>query len=209
MHPDTAYETALPYIRKFAHRVRRRISGGTSAQFEDIIQELSIAWMTAARNWNPEFGVPFLAYLQRGMQQHVNQWANKEFRNSHLSMDSEVGGGDEGDVEEGVGHRLLADDKPTPAETVEAVQFKARLVSKLTPRARQFLELLENPPAELVAELQALRAKRDYAAERGIRGYIVTRVTAAMIFDLMGLKTHQRTQVTREIEIALERLQSR
>jgi DNA-directed RNA polymerase specialized sigma24 family protein len=203
MHADTDYKRCLPWIKGFAYKVLRRVSSGGahSVQLEDIVQELSIAWTIAQAKWNPELGVPFLAYLDRGMKLHINRWADAHVREAHVSLDA---GGEDDD--EGLGHTLIPDDRESQHDTLVQKQHLAKVLAKLSPRARQFVELLVDPPAELTAELKAIEAKRQFARERGVATQIITRINADLLFELTGTPAWERPKVMSEIRTVLAKV---
>jgi DNA-directed RNA polymerase specialized sigma24 family protein len=200
MVAQVQYRDHEKLIQHTAHRVMRRIYNlGTSAAFDDIVQELSIAWCIARRDYDPAMQVPFVPWLMRGMIQHINRWVGNEIlhhNDAHIDLDA--------DIEEGTSaHDLIADNRKIDAETaIVRKDMRERNLARLSPIACKFLELLDNPPPALIAVLRAQKARFEYAKDRGVSVISPTnkRITAAMVFDLMGVANKDRTAINKEIE---------
>lgn len=173
---------------------------------EDIQQELAIAWCVARDKWKAEFNVPFSAYLMRGMKQHIRGWMSRELNQHHLvsfGLDDEMASGD-------THHDTTADPSAITAE--EALiekdlrsfahdRLRMRDMRKaLSDSALQFLDLLDNPPEELVEILQGLRSRGEFARQAGVPVTPVpSGINAALVFDLMGCSRQERTRIYKEI----------
>ena len=200
MVAQVQYRDHEKLILHTAHRVMRRIYNlGTSATIDDVVSELSIAWIIARDSWEQEHGVPFVPFLMRGMIQHINRWVSKEIlqhNSAHLDLDA--------DIEEGTNaHDVIADRGEIDAETAAVrSDLRERNLKRLSPVARKFVELLESPPAALVAVLRAQKARAEYARSRGVSMISPTnkRITTSMVFDLMGVTSKERTSISKEIE---------
>ena len=195
---STSYEANLPVLKSIALRVQRRCraAGAASIQLEDIMQELAIAWVQAERCYQPG-PVQFGAYLTRGCYNHINRWLKGEigeFLFAPTSLDKS--GTDEGENEL---HNIIPDTARPSDELLEEKEMRERALARLSPRARQFYEILESPPPELMTEVTNVQARATYARSRGINTIAPTGLTAAQVFDLMGLTRAERNQVTAEI----------
>jgi hypothetical protein len=192
-------------IGRFARRVLRRAksAGAASILIEDIESELMIAWCKARDKWNDSVGVPFAAYLARGMMNHINTWLDGEigFRNlAPLSLDNSR-----------AGFKNLHD--TVEDETVERIDQKVEeqnirdvIIPRLSPTTRKFVELLDTPPYFLFEEMSASKARSNYAKSRGIKQSIsLNRITAALVFDFMGLALWDRKLVYEELDQIIPR----
>jgi hypothetical protein len=194
-------EDSMPAIRSFASRVMRRVTAaGSVISIEDVISECSIAWVQASRSWDEAAGVPFLAYLRTGMRNHINRWVEKELREhngSHLEFDASRGEDDSGSL-----HDIFADQGADRAdELLELNDRRHKQLARLSPRTRQFVELLESPPKALVDILNGLKARQTYATERGVPASPVPRrILTTLVFDFMGASHFERTQINGELE---------
>lgn len=200
-----SYEACKAQIMRFATRVnmRLRAAGARGYELQDIVQECAIAYVVAAEHWNPESGVPFRAYLARGMQNHVNRWANKEIGQclgASVSLDAPAGGDDE----EMDLHGALGASQPTPEEMCVKKATREKVMAKLSPRAWLFVQLYESPPAFLVEEHAALLAKAASAREAGRAVFVTNSLSAATVFDFMAASRQERVDIRREL-LALSR----
>lgn len=189
-------------VNSFASRalMRVRAAGDHITSLEDLKQELWVAWCLAVENFDAKAGVPFGAYLQRGMRQHINRHIEKHVSRRHdevtaLSLDYTVRDDDE--------EVAFADAVPSadPSPDVE-IEWRSQLeyaMSLMSPRAKLFVSLLERQPPELLEEVRRLQARSDYARERGLPTLSFNRLTAAMVFDLIGASASERVKINHEI----------
>ncbi len=204
------FEDCQRVIKATAARVYRRVhaAGAHSVQFEDIASELAIAWCRARDNYDPSSGVPFIAYLRNGMFQHINRFVQKEIdvAISGVAIDQDVNTDGPGD---GL-HSRIADESIEDADDLLMErQFNAKLMSLLSPKAQQFLQLLMEPPFELVEELRALHDRAVYARSRKVFAIAPTRLTFQVIGDFMGLDDYERRITLKEIRTKVARLADR
>lgn len=190
-------------IRSFTFRVGRRIAaaGGPSHLVEDVTQELWLAWCLARDNWCEDGEASFRTYLMNGMRLHINRWADVNLSRRHaelvaLSLDAE--NGDEGDG--ATLHEVLMSEDPTPDFIITRASSFIYATDNMSPRTRQFVQLLAEQPEELVRELNCLRAKKKYAAAKGQTMPLANRITCSLVFQLMGADRSERTQILGEIE---------
>lgn len=194
-------EDSMSAINAFARRVLRRAqAAGGTATLEDIKSECAIAWCHARDSFDEAAGVPFLAYLRTGMRNHINRWIEKELREhngSHVDFDAPTG-------EDGDGSRydLVADRGAELADDVlEINDRRQKQLARLSPRARQFIELLESPPKALFDILNAMRERQQFAVSRGLPASPVPkRILTTLVFDFMGASHYERTSINAELE---------
>ncbi|KAA5604348.1 hypothetical protein F1188_15920 [Roseospira marina] len=190
-------------VNTLAWRVSRRMTaaGARLVESADIRQEIWIAWTRARDSYDPTSKVPFGAYFWRGAMRHMNQWCRQmeqtDVKIFGLSLDDQL-------TDDASLHEVVEDTSVVSAEeNVRLSERRSRVLAKLSPLARRFLELLESPPPELYAEIQALQDRMAWARERkvrGGRGSTTTRVTTAFVADVMGLDRMTRRTVYRELE---------
>ena len=202
----TSYENNLSTINAYAWKVLRRVhaAGWRHISLEDVQQELGIAWMRANKSYNPQAGAAFKTYLYQGMRLHVNAWLRSEAYSvgGSLSLD-ETSFGAEGD--DGSLHEVIAAPGVAQDEELVEKQTEARVMARLSPLSQLVLRLLQNPPDLLVQEFRAMRAKYDYARERGMIIALPTEISLTVIFMFLGLSRTLRGNVRREIKEAVER----
>ena len=186
-------------IKSFAFKAWRRAqsAGARSLQIEDVQQELYMVWCVARDKYDPEKGVPFLAYLRNGMKVAVNRWLQKQIDHGQaVSMDEE---GEDGS--ERSRHEAFADTQSlNGVETFEREDARDEVVENLTPQVRTFVGLLRAPPTFLLDGVVARRARQNYAREIGV---VVPaeadRVTASMVLDFMELNGGERAKLYAEL----------
>jgi DNA-directed RNA polymerase specialized sigma24 family protein len=195
-------EQHMGLMKKFSFQVMRRLqaAGSKTTVMDDIMQECAEAWCKARDKWDPEAGVPFVAYFKKGMVDHVNRFVGKEifhYNGSHFELDAELS--EDGDT---AGHELVADHAAgTPEDAIVESDRRAKALARLSPRARQFIELCESPPKCLVDTVNALRERREYALARKLPAIPVPkRVLPSLIFRFMGATRTEQTGITRELE---------
>jgi DNA-directed RNA polymerase specialized sigma24 family protein len=209
LRQEIRFEDSTRLIQRVAYRVSRRLksAGAHSVQIEDIKSELAIAWCHARDRFDPQLGIPFQAYLTRGMFNHINRWVQAEI-NCSLALDLDKGFGDDdgGDTLESV----------TPDESLEGAddliiqsEFYHSLLNRLSNRSRQFVVLLASPPIELVNEHRAILARVDYAKSRGIAAIAPGRVNKTLVFEFMGANNAERCSIIREINERIKQLHGR
>lgn len=194
-------------VRKFAGQVYRRFqaAGAKTMQFEDIEQELWLIWCKCCETYNSQQGASFSTYLHMGMRLYINSWARVNLDRRHaeavaLSFDLERVGTDGGTLAD-----VIPSADPSAEELVhEKLALKA-VTNRLSPRARQFVQILESQPQELLDEVMHLEQKAEYAKrERGITVNLNHRLTYIMIFDLMDAGRPERKQILDEINAVAE-----
>ena len=196
----TSYEANKHLIDNFSRRVFRRLcaAGTRGVELSDIVQELSIAWMTAVRCYKPERQVPFGPYLMLGMRNHINRWAQHEIGASHLaplSLDKEMSDDSDNDIHQNIpSGDMRIDDRLIEKDLLN------KILNTLSPRARQFVELLSEPPEEVVQISNARIAKSEYIRKLGGKVFVSRTISQALIFDLMGAAPIERNEIRQEIE---------
>lgn len=174
-------------------------------QFEDVMSELAIAWCRARDCFDPSLGVPFNAYLMRGMKMHVNAYISREASKLRaVSLDRTVGDDDDLDM-----HDIIPDQSRPIEEIVGDNQFFQFFVKRLSPRARQYLTLLASPPDELLDINRAIIARTQYANSRGFARFCFHHINSGMIFDFMDVRAAERKRIMDEINRRMERLKDR
>ena len=182
-------------IRRFARRVLRRVnlSKINGITLTDIEQECWCAWCKARDSFNAEAGVPFLAYLQRGMQNHINRWLlsfEREHEMAPYSLNHTV---NDGDDEVGDKIEVASDEEP-----VDFLHNELAL-ALMSERARQFVDLLMNPPIDLYRQMDMITQRSQFARQRGLTSTAPVHVTANLVLDLMGADRVERRRIYAEL----------
>lgn len=169
------------------------------------MQELWIGWCAARDGFDPERGVPFGAFLMRGVKLHINRVIEKHFERTKeftyaLSLNKPMG--DEEDT-------TLESVIPCHIDTQKKLHEKQSVVfamKKLKPRARAYLRLLAFPPPELFAEVLKIQEKTKFGRTLGFTQARPVRITNDMIFDLLGYSRSVRVEVLAEVRKLGEKL---
>ncbi|WP_326894463.1 sigma factor (plasmid) [Rhizobium beringeri] len=192
-------------VRAFAFKVLRRVHGlGAKTQtIDDIESELWVAWCIACDRYSAEGGAAFSTYLYSGMRRHINRWIEKNFERFHeetiaASLDAQVFSDENGELGSQVGH-LVADPQMTQDEAYQRENCFAYALSRVSPRAGQFLKFLKEHPPELMERMKDLEAKAEYAKEQGVNYAMPHRLTSSMILDFMGASRVERKQIMDEV----------
>jgi DNA-directed RNA polymerase specialized sigma24 family protein len=189
-------------INSFSFKVGRRLqaAGAPMHLIEDVRQELWIAWCKARDTYDESSPASFKTYLYGGMRIHMNNWIRDNINRRHAeviakSMDAEL--------DEENGGATLADMIPSADPTPEVTFWLERTwefaVARLSPRSRQFVELLREPPEGLLAQVRQIEARTAFAKAQGISAPFNNRVTTSMVFDLMGASRNERIKIAAEI----------
>ncbi|MBA8881770.1 sigma factor [Phyllobacterium myrsinacearum] len=192
-------------VNSFADRVMRRLerAGAPLHLREDIRQELWIAWCKARDSWNPQKQAAFPTFLYNGMKMHINRWAEKHVSRRFAevvakSIDTPM-------TEDGAKlEEIIPSADPMPGSEFEENNYWEYAIARLKPRAKLFIQLLRDPPAELLKEVDALDARAEFGRSRGHTTFTMGGVTTTLIFDLMGAPRSERVKIAAQIREAGE-----
>jgi hypothetical protein len=206
MPADVRYEDHIRLVKATAARVLRRVhaAGAKTVQFEDVEGELSVAWCLARDKFDASLNVPFVAYLRRGMWNHINRWVEgelREFQIAPFELDRDFGAPDaNGDIEKTM-HDVVCDpDHKSQDEITIQGNLRAFASKKLSHKARKFIELLDNPPQPVVDVLIAMQARAKFARARGITAVVAPKgVNGSFVMDILGYSRLERQEIYSEL----------
>lgn len=188
-------------IKRFAWKVLRRFraAGDHSHDINDFVQELWIAWTVAVNNFNPELGIPFGAYLQRGMKFHINQYANKTLTARYdevvaISLDASL------NDEDMTIANILPDMSERQDVTCEKKNMLDLATRTLSRDAVTYIKIMLDGSEEIKREIDAIEQRNNYAASLKVRGMLCLGLSEGVVFELMNLSYSKRGDVLREIE---------
>jgi hypothetical protein len=167
-----------------------------------VVSELSLAWCIARDKFDPSAGVPFGAYLQLGMRNHINVWIDKQIGHSH-ALDLDQDAGDESGASI---HEVIPDDCPLQDEVLGERQTFERNCARLSPEARKFMELLADPPKVLYDQLDAIQSRVEHARAQGISTAAPLHITGGLVLDLMGAERVDRNRIYGEVKALARQL---
>ena len=162
----TSYEHNRGLIYQTAGKAYRRIvAAGLDMDFEDVVQELNVAWLRACECYDKDTGNNFSTYLVRVMYNHINKVIEKEERHTNdigisksMSFTTEEG---EFNLED-----ILPADTQSPEENLSAADSIEDFLSSLSDDAKLVVDLLTNRSPELEHELACVQAKAELAREK-------------------------------------------
>jgi hypothetical protein len=206
-------EDSMRLINRVAFKVWRRMkaAGSRHVEIEEIRSELCIAWCEARDRFNPELGVPFPAYLTRGLYLHINRYVKnhmEEITNQNRSV-VEADGVPFGDESLNL-FEIIPNGDETIDQTLIRVEFFEEVKKRVSETTRMFLNLLVNTPPEILEEYQALDARIKFARSRG---YALSappnRLSISFVLDFMQVERKDRRKILVEIEQAVSRVSKR
>jgi hypothetical protein len=228
MPADVRLEQHDRLLHYFANQVQRRLygAGARSVQTEDIFQELVVAWCQARDAWKADYNVPFVAFLKRGMMQHINRWVNKELQQVYLAPLSL----DETQFEEQPLHDVIADPRQVAVDEIVIAQDLREFVhdkmrqpgmgnflrvertpgkfhSGLSPLTLKFIQIYENPPQEIMDMLRGYRARQRFAKVLGVHpSPVPSGVTGTLIMNFLGATHTELTIINKELSALAEKI---
>jgi hypothetical protein len=139
------------------------------------------------------------------MHHHINRWVQDQIDNGQCTS-LDIMPGDEPAEDSGGLHEAIEDDAGLSGiEAFERADTRDFVMNRLSPRARLFVDLIDKPPQFLLDAVQHSQARAQSGRGRDIAVFAVGRVTAAMVFDFMGLSKTDRAAVYRELALAAKR----
>jgi hypothetical protein len=155
-----------------------------SATYDEIMGELSLAFVKAAKGYNPDAGFTFTAFLERCCLNHCNKWASKLIKEQygsdraidfheaalgHMGLgyvsvhDMETEDGEDPDFYSSIEDDTFArpDDVADAAMTLKSIIGDATLL----PETRVYVALLANPHTQVSEEVRN-RIRRNAAKVR-------------------------------------------
>lgn len=173
---------------------RAHAAGAKSVQLEDVQSELSVAWCIARDKFNPDHGVPFGAYLQTGMRNHINRWIDDQIGEVGFDLDDTGASGEEDR------YSMIPDGAQGQDDVLAESQTFKRNMALLSPEARKFVEILADPPLALYEEMTAIQARAEFAKSRGIQTGAPGHITGALVMDLIGAERVDRNRIYAEVK---------
>lgn len=194
-------------INRLALRVLRRLQAASSRalliSLEDLKQEMWIGACIAEKKFDAERGVPFAAYLQRGLMLHINRYIEEQHERCPaysyaLSLDQGMPGeGDDG-AEMTLSNSVPSDEEITEDRIIR-ISHVMKLREKLSTEARIVVDLLVTQPEEILEDLSKQRFKAEMAQKIGVPYARTNKISMQLIFELMGIDRSKRAKILNEI----------
>lgn len=148
-------------IGKFARKGHSRLLGvGVVIEFEDVFQEMCVAFVKAADKFNPDLGFQFSTYLGRAVLMEFNKFADRLIaERMELGMHSvdEIERDDDGDPYEGI---VNYEGVSMEDALIARVESRERIAA-LNASERAVIRDLIKPSSELKTAFAAYKAQRD------------------------------------------------
>jgi len=206
------YKYSEPAIKRLARKVvHRRLAAFGAAHSDtirDIEQELALVWLNAVEKYDPNGGASFMTFLHTGMIRHVNRYIQKQYERqpttgyNTVSLDAGVySDGSNNDITYGgvTYGEIITDDTPLVETEVEQKSCYNLIMRNLFDRAKLFIQILADQPLELLQALDELDEKAKYAKSLGFFHPAARRITAHMVFTIMGAEVGERHRIIKEI----------
>lgn len=204
------------------HLIARKCYGWTSAlgvsvDYEDVFQDVSVAFVTAATSFDPTQGIKFSAYLTRAAMNEVRKTVgrftglkrlNDTEKQALAKLDEEnkvrvancqepksnfmglsLTSFEEMRTEEGTDPvEMIESACKTPEQILQDRQEWMGRVANLSPLAKLMEDMLRDPPQELLRELDSQYENAKLAVEKGLAEKAVRPyVSLRAVSDFIGM----------------------
>lgn len=180
---DGSYESISRQLKGLAGKFFSRAQAiGIAMDFEDVVQELNIAYLRARAGWRVEGGARFSTFFQTCACRHFNHYiAKEEAERANLGMGSmsalidKWGAGDDGDMPASI-EAAMGDEDESPEDARERRQETSARIAQLSSSARRIVLAL------VVAERDRTNLRlRDACKLAGIEGRPLQAVKAELV----------------------------
>ena len=185
---------------RLAHRFYKAVAakGKVSIEVEDLFQEAALSFLDAVAKFDPDRGFQFSTYYYRAVTNRLARYVNLPEVQT-VSMDEER------DASSISLHDFLVSTEPDQEANIIRQDYRDKLMDELSHRTRRILEMVESPPACINKEMEALRAKAQYARDNGVMRQAKSSVSVTLIMQIMGLDSDEKAAVRREIRNVVQR----
>lgn len=190
---------------------------GLALDYEDVVQELSLTFVKAWRQFDPSRGFQFSTYYVMAARHQFNRFIDKlmEERVEHgVRSVEEISSWCSDDGEALSMAEVIASDELGPEARAMLAQRMEQLQKRLKPLTQVVLQWLVKPPLELSVELAAVAAHANVGREQGRTIRPRVEVTAQTILAFLQLLdpehiTRGKVQETRrELDLLLKELEA-
>ncbi|WP_342234556.1 sigma factor [Inquilinus sp. OTU3971] len=185
-------------IHKIAHKAHRWLlaAGVRGVEFEDVVQEISMTWVMACERFNPELGLQFSTYFYTAAWRNITrtiQGEAGECQATNVSLDATRG--EDGDMT----IQVAADEEDADV-LIERKQRQREVMRRLSPKARMAVQIVRDPPKELMAEFEQLRERMRYGRARGIAAAVPRDLNLGVVMHFLGYSSVERTRIRKELD---------
>jgi len=163
--PILDFKDHIKLAKYLTRQVMRRYAG-VRLEFDDVFGEVALIWVRCRDGFDPEFGVQFTTYFTRAVHKSASNIV-RHLRDPALAsaarLDQPIFTDEDGED----GSMQIADIGALSPERGAIISEALITINKSSPLLTRLLALCRDQPAELIQELHAAQAHRDYAARRG------------------------------------------
>lgn len=147
---------------------RRVVSLNVGLEYEDVFQEMSMAFLKAYEGFDESKGYKFTTYYYMAAFNHLNTWIKKtasdRIQHGTVSIEELNSRGDE---DNNIADLIMVE-RLTPEHCAQYGQFVEHISESLSPLASWILEWTLSPPPELLDQVSKARAQAEYGRSLGI-----------------------------------------
>lgn len=184
----------LKLVHYAARRVHNRIlSSGLRAEYDDVFQDTAMVWLDCEEKFDKEKGYKFSTYFVSAANFSV--FSSYQKKNNRFQSTLTHFGEGEGEVEFDP-----ADMSVTAEEELCVKEWIAESSLELSPLAKRMLAILTNPPVEILDSLEAMKAKAEYARERGSERRACKELNLTSLCKILNVSGWNRRLLNKEMK---------
>lgn len=172
----------------------RASAAGMGLDYEDIMSEVQMAWLSASRSYDQSKGA-FSTYLTMIGRQHINKFLEREERSTTRLGKISASIVTPEDTDSSLFDVLPSNDL-TPEEELEREQHAAKVMANASPEARLVMKFVLNPPPVVQAEIAAQEAHAALTNSKRDESLLIIR---RLVVKLMGLSDLQANRLRSEL----------
>lgn len=177
---------------------------GVSMDYDDVFQEVTIAFLKAYESFDETKGFKFSTLFFTCAYNRLNGWVQDLIAERVAHGVRSIEELNSGDGESLSLEDVIMADSNTPEAEYAAKQFLEHLDRRLSSVAKLIIEWIIQPPQELVEELRAAQAKADYGRELGLATrcfmQISPRTVATFVVMVSDVTESQAAAALRELK---------
>lgn len=189
-------------IKNLAWRYARHL--GRSRDLADVEQEFWIEWTKAREFFDPDCGVSFEAYLTKLCKRRVSNLLKSDYSlkrsGFNVSMFDRLGSSEDSETIED----RLQGDYEDPVDRIARLERAKGVLSVMSKPLRQVVEILTSDHPLVMREVEAARAKADFAKTLGIVLGRPSDVTVGMTDVILGVSRNTRNSRLNEHQKAIK-----
>lgn len=155
---EAFYSKNVGLARKIARKVfARLLAMGAAVEYQDVEQEASIIMMRAYEKFDPNLGFQFSTYYYRAAYNELQKFVKSYEQDRQVLGVFSITGARGDDGEEIDLESTIDGGHGSPEQYLESKQLLEGIEEDLSPLAFKLLELIVEPPEELVREWAVAR----------------------------------------------------